>query len=123
MFLSCMHTYMYIFVHLCSYVTNILFVFTFSKLDQQYAKKRQQIEEGQLVELEAKHARLKVEMRERHYQEVIDAFSEMAPKTASLQRSADAVREAVKELETVKLKLEAERKRREEKLDQQRKRT
>ena len=71
--------------------------------------------------MEAKHARQKVEMRERHYQEVIDAFSEMAPKTASLQRSADAVREAVKELEAVKLKLEAERKRREE-LDQQRKR-
>ena len=77
-----------------------------------------------MVELEAKHARQKVEMRERHYQEVIDAFSEpMAPKTASLQRSADAVREAIKELETVKLKFEAERKRREEKLDQQRKRT
>ena len=91
-------------------------------MDQQFAKKKQQIEEGQLVELEAKHAREKVEMRERHYQEVIDAFSEMAPKTASLQRSADAVRDAVKELETVKLKLEAERKRREEELDQQRKR-
>lgn len=99
-----------------------VFIFTFSKLDQQFAKKKQQIEEGQLVELEAKHARQKVEMRERHYQEVIDAFSEMAPKTANLQRSADAVREAVKELETVKLKLEAERKRREEELNQQRKR-
>ena len=60
--------------------------------------------------MEAKHPRQKVEMRERHYQEVIDAFSEMAPKTASLQRSADAVREAVKELEAVKLKLEAEKK-------------
>ena len=54
-------------------------------------------------------------MRERHYQEVIDAFSEMA----SLQQSTDAVREVVKELEAVKLKLEAERKRREE-LDLQR---
>lgn len=75
-----------------------------------------------MVELEAQHARRKVEMRERHYQEVIDAFSEMAPKTASLQRSTNAVQEAVKELETVKLKLEAERKKREEELDQQRKR-
>ena len=75
-----------------------------------------------MVELEAKHARQKVEMRERHYQEVIDAFSELAPKTASLQRSADVVREAVKELETVKLKLEAERKKREEELEEQRKR-
>ena len=75
-----------------------------------------------MVELEAKHARQKVEMRERHYQEVIDAFSEMAPKTAHLQRSADAVREAMKELETVKLKLESERKRREDELGQQRKR-
>lgn len=93
----------------------------FSKLDLKFAGKKKKIEEGQLVELEAQHARKKVEMRERHYQEVIDAFSEMAPKTASLQRSTETVREAVKELETVKLKLEADRKKREEELEQKRK--
>lgn len=91
-------------------------------MDLKFAGRKKKVEEGQLVELEAQHARNKVEMREMHYQEVIDAFSEMAPKTASLQRSTEAVREAVKELETVKLKLEADRKKREEELEQKRKR-
>ena len=74
------------------------------------------------MELEAKHAQQKVEMRERHYQEAIDVFSEMAPKATYLQWLADAIRDTVKELKTVKLKLESERKRREDELGQQRKR-
>ena len=91
-----------------------------SKLEQSYARQKQQIEKGTAAELTLNHAKAKLELKEKHYQEFVSALNELTPENStSRQRSVEQARMAAAELEQVKRRLEEQRKENERKLEEE----
>lgn len=90
-----------------------------SRLEQSYARQKQQIEKGTAAELTLKHAKAKLELKEKHYKEFVSALNELTPENSvSRQRSVEQARAAAAELEHVKRRLEEQRKENERKLEE-----
>lgn len=90
-----------------------------SKLEQSYARQKQQIEKGTAAELALKHAKAKLELKEKHYHEFVSALNELTPENSvSRQRSIEQARAAAAELEHVKRRLDEQRRENERKLEE-----